>query len=97
MTGEDLKKFVKGYVDGSMRRNVIQSAGWLIVRGHEEYKSLGKDWKVGAYEPTTDIHGDIEYLYTIDIEKEQLVISKASAGGAITIIETYDFKTELLK
>lgn len=26
-----------------------------------------QDWKVGAYEPTTDLHGDIEYLYTIDL------------------------------
>lgn len=25
------------------------------------------DWKVGAYEPTTGIHGDIEYLYIIDL------------------------------
>ena len=28
-----------------------------------------KGWKVGAYEPTTGIHGDIEYLYTIDLDK----------------------------
>ena len=26
-------------------------------------------WKVGAYEPTTGQHGDIEYLYTLDLEK----------------------------
>ena len=24
-------------------------------------------WKVGAYEPTTGIHGDIAYKYTIDL------------------------------
>lgn len=28
-----------------------------------------EDWKVGAYEPTTGIHGDIEFLYIIDIDK----------------------------
>ena len=28
-----------------------------------------KDWKVGAFEPTTGIHGDIEFLYTIDLDK----------------------------
>lgn len=26
-------------------------------------------WKVGSYEPTDDQHGDIEYLYTLDLEK----------------------------
>ncbi len=29
-------------------------------------------WKVGAYEPTTGQHGDIEYLYTIDLAKKTL-------------------------
>lgn len=28
------------------------------------------DWKVGAYEPTTGIHGDIEYLYVIDLNEK---------------------------
>lgn len=32
----------------------------------------GLDWKVGSIEPTTDIHGDIEWLYTIDLEKKTL-------------------------
>jgi len=35
-----------------------------------------KDWKVGAYEPTTCIHGDIEYLYTIDLVKKELTVQK---------------------
>lgn len=30
------------------------------------------DWKVGAYEPSTGIHGDIEWLYTIDLEKKTI-------------------------
>jgi len=30
------------------------------------------DWKIGAYEPTTGIHGDIKYLYIIDIENKTL-------------------------
>ncbi len=29
-------------------------------------------WKVGAYEPTTDIHPDIEFLYEIDINSKTL-------------------------
>jgi len=31
-----------------------------------------KDWKAGAYEQTTGIHGDIEWLYTIDLNKKEL-------------------------
>jgi hypothetical protein len=31
------------------------------------------DWKVGSIEPTTEIHGDIEYLYTINVIKKTLV------------------------
>lgn len=34
------------------------------------------DWKVGAYEPTTDIHGDIEYLYVIDLDKKEVACFK---------------------
>ena len=26
------------------------------------------DWKVGAIEPTTGVHGDIDYLYTITLD-----------------------------
>jgi len=33
-----------------------------------------KDWKVGAYEPTTALHGDIEYLYTIDMNTLELTV-----------------------
>jgi hypothetical protein len=71
-TGKDLLEFVKGYTEGSLRDNAIQSAGWLILRGHEEFKQYSYDWKVGAYEPTDSIHGDIEYLYTIDLVKRVL-------------------------
>lgn len=27
------------------------------------------DWKAGAYEPTTGLHGDIEHLYIVDVQK----------------------------
>ncbi len=32
----------------------------------------GSDWKVGSIEPTTGIHGDIEWLYTIDLVKKEI-------------------------
>lgn len=36
-TGEDLKKFCEDYTNGLMRRDTMQSAGWLILRGWREY------------------------------------------------------------
>jgi hypothetical protein len=79
-TGEDLKEFVKGYDrktgPGHMRSNVSQSAGWLIVRGYEEYLQFkgepGMGWKVGAYEPTEGLHWDVEYIYIINLEEQKL-------------------------
>lgn len=29
------------------------------------------DWKCGAYEPTTGLHGDIEHLYLIDLKNKE--------------------------
>lgn len=100
--GDDLTEFVKEYATGAMRNNVNQSAGWLIVRGHFEYKGAepegmpgrqpdrtgpradSKDrfsgWKVGAYEPTDGLHGDVEYIYIIDLVKMELTCRKPKAG-----------------
>lgn len=34
-------------------------------------------WKVGSYEPTTSIHGDIEYLYTLDLAAKTILVQEA--------------------
>jgi len=73
-----LNQFLDKVKKGEIRDNVSQSAGWLIVIGHEEYAKNREEyehtrWKVGAYEPTTCIHGDIEYLYVIDLEKKEII------------------------
>jgi len=41
--------------------------------GYADMKTVGdpEDWKAGAYEPTTCIHGDIEHLYLVDINKKE--------------------------
>jgi hypothetical protein len=84
VTGEDLKNFVEGYKT-HLRNNIGQSAGHLIVRGHNEYKKEGLldyehyDWKVGAYEPSPygpDQYGDLEYIYTIDLTEMKLTYKK---------------------
>ncbi len=83
-TGEDLEEFVKGYTRGEMRRSAQQSAGWLIIRGCEEYKKdgiAGQSWKVGAYEPTSAISADCEFVYLIDLVEGRL---KIIAGNMIS-------------
>ena len=33
-----------------------------------------QSWKVGAYEPTTGLHGDIDYKYVIDLKTAEIEI-----------------------
>lgn len=67
---------------GAIRGNISQCSGHLIVIGALEYAYhdltvevsdyYPKNWKVGAYEPTTCLHGDIEWLYIIDLEESAI-------------------------
>lgn len=41
-------------------------------KGKLDTLTAPSNWKVGAYEPTVGIHGDIEYLYVIDLEKKTI-------------------------
>lgn len=75
---ETFLAFIEAVRNGTFRDNTMQAAGWLIVLGAMEYGTL-KDklgnpefmnWKCGAYEPTNQVHGDINYLYLIDLEKK---------------------------
>ena len=71
-----LNKFLDLVKKGKIRDNVGQASGWLIMIGHEEYGSMSveADWKVGSYEPTNSMHGDIEYLYIIDLDKREIKV-----------------------
>ena len=89
-----LNKFMEWLKEGRIRDNCSQSCGWLIIIGNEEYNKAGlgpasepekgsvSGWKVGAYEPTTGRHGDIEYLYEINLEEKTLKIFEASWDGS---------------
>jgi len=88
-----LKPFMDWLKSGMIRDNVSQAGGWIILLGANEYNTeLPKDdgrgmgWKVGAYEPTTGLHGDINYLYTIDLSKKTLDHKKVPFG----YVETHD-------
>ena len=69
-----LKPLMEKLTEGKLRTNVGQFAGWITILGHEQAgkPELGKGWKCGDYEPTTGEHGDIEYLYTIDLTNKTL-------------------------
>jgi hypothetical protein len=89
-----LKDFMKRVVAGEIRDNVSQAAGWLIVIGHEEYRELREKhpfnaWKVGAYEPTTEQHGDIQYLYVLDLTAKTIEICDPS-GGVTEVVSSYE-------
>ncbi len=46
--------------------------GKTEIEPHLETIAAPQDWKVGAYEPTAGIHGDIEWLYEINLDKKEL-------------------------
>lgn len=46
----------------------------IYITSNLETIKTPEDWKVGAYEPTTSIHGDIEYLYIIDIDRATVTV-----------------------
>jgi len=69
-----LKTFMAKVAKGEIRDNPSQSAGWLVVLGHCEYEIEGTrdGWKVGSIEPTDAMHGDIEYLYELNLKAREI-------------------------
>ncbi|MFA7660850.1 MAG: hypothetical protein WCX60_06605 [Anaerovoracaceae bacterium] len=78
---DTITQFMQLVDSGRIRKNVPQASGWLIMLGAKEYGTSLEtlmsndkqhyDWKIGSYEPTTEIHGDIEFLYVIDIDSKR--------------------------
>jgi hypothetical protein len=82
-----LCKFMDWVVSGKIRDNANQASGWLVILGHTEYEAGPEPrdekfycWKVGAYEPTDCAHGDIEWLYVLDLPKREIVVYKVTFG-----------------
>ena len=80
---DTLDEFCDLIKSGRIRNNDEQAAGWLIVLGVKEYSGISginfqtlappenpsfSDWKVGAYEPCSVYHGDIEYFHVVHVE-----------------------------
>lgn len=97
-TGQkSLLTFMQLVKEGKLRDNVEQSSGWLIILGHEENhypKSYNDGWKVGAYEPCSDIHGDIEFYYELDLEKMEIRVYRPNK--LIGTIKKFD-NTQILE
>lgn len=76
--------FMMWLTEGRIRDNVSQSGGWLIILGAvaSGFKAnpgsindlTGLGWKVGSIEPTTEIHGDIEYRYDLYLKTREVKI-----------------------
>ncbi len=73
-----LEYFMSLVKSGEIRDNVGQAAGHLIMIGHDEYLSEGSlehsPWKVGAFEPASDLCGGIEYLYILDLKTKTIEV-----------------------
>lgn len=76
-----LNKFLDLIRAGAIRDELSQAAGWLVLIGADEYRVSYIDdvirhekhgssmtWKCGSYEPTTEIHADVEYVYLVDLK-----------------------------
>ena len=88
----DLEPVMQKLRYGKLRDNASQFAGWLIVKGNEDYytstsmsgwqsENFGwrkaHHWKVGNYEPTTKQHGDVDFVYEIDLTSKNLEVREA--------------------
>jgi hypothetical protein len=99
-----LTKFRDMALEGSIRENVTQACGWLILLGaledgvcvkHGGVPALRSgrllEWKVGAYEPTTSIHGDIEFLYVVDLKKKEIRHRKVERRAGENMVVSRSF------
>lgn len=80
----DLQRFLRCIKNGTIRKDVEESSGWLIVWGFLDLyggrSPPSLTWKVGTYEPETALHGDTAYRYYVDIEKLKIVVEHTSDG-----------------
>jgi hypothetical protein len=80
-----LQKFLDLVKSNKIRDNAEQASGWLIIIGREEYACYPQDWKVGAYEPSiSECHGDIEYLYIVDLKEKVVLVCENPEGKKTT-------------
>ena len=74
-----LQRFLNHVRAGLIRDNAGQAAGWLL-RDHLVDNSVpGYAWKASDYEPcAARLHGDIEWLYRVNVATKTLVQAKVA-------------------
>jgi len=58
--------------DTELRKEIEIPAEKLLEPGENGITG----WKCGAYEPTTGQHGDIQFLYTVDLDKLEITVKE---------------------
>ena len=76
---------------GAIEYNVIPKFLYFKEKlGSDELNKIPmpKVWKGGSFEPTVGIHGDIEFLYEIDINEAKLSVKKVTYVGGEQIFDS---------
>ncbi len=66
------KEYNKKY--DTEKHKEIEIPAEKLLEPDEENGASG--WKCGAYEPTTGQHGDIQFLYTVDLDKKEITVKE---------------------
>ena len=75
----DLEPLMEKLRDCTLRDNLSQFCGWLIVKGHEDFHKRHPGWaeeKVGNYEPTTGVHCVVQFVYELDLREKTLTVEE---------------------
>lgn len=87
-----LRRFLKLLKEGKIRDNVGQASGWLVRMGVDAQKRFLRDmrkkgysmglytWQATDIEPTTCVHSDIAFLYTVDLGKKEIRVQAVGGG-----------------
>lgn len=62
-------------------QEVGKSCGHHLGGGLEPTAEGFSGWKVGEFEPTTEMHGDIQYLYRIDLREKPVKVEVVEDWG----------------
>jgi hypothetical protein len=99
-----LKNFLDLVQNGIIRDNICQACGWLVLIGAREYgvtlegdqlpvsqRGPSMGWKVGAYEPTSGLHSDIEYIYVVDLKNKYIKHRKVKRDAEFNSVVSRSF------
>lgn len=80
-----LKAFMGKVKAGQIRDNVGQAGGWIMILDDSVANKDSTDWKASAIEPSTCIHGDIEWLYIVDLSTKTITLYNVESNGKIPL------------